>query len=67
MAEPKELPEDRFKALLGRASKIHARYAVIIGENELARGVVQLRDLTHSTQHEVAFADLADVIAGTRN
>ena len=60
-------PDRKLKALLGRASKIHARYAVIIGENELARGVVQLRDLTHSTQHEVTFADLAGVIAGTKN
>ena len=37
-----------------RASKIGARFAVIIGEDELARGVVQLRDLKHSTQREVA-------------
>ena len=30
------------KTLLARASKIGARFAVIIGDNELARGVVQL-------------------------
>ena len=47
-------PERKMKALLARASKIGARFAVIIGDDELARGVVQLRDLKHSTQREVA-------------
>ena len=42
------------KTLLARASKIGARFAVIIGDDELARGVVQLRDLKQSTQREVA-------------
>ena len=47
-------PERKMKTLLARASKIGARIAVIIGEDELARGVVQLRDLKQSTQREVA-------------
>ena len=47
-------PERKMKALLARASKIGARFAVIIGDNELARGVVQLRDLKPATQREVA-------------
>ena len=47
-------PERKMKALLARASKIGARFAVIIGDNELARGVVQLRDLKQSAQSEVA-------------
>jgi histidyl-tRNA synthetase len=56
-------PERKVKALLGRASKIGARFAVIIGDDELARGVVQLRDLKQSAQREVAFADAAGAIA----
>src|SRR5216684_2707867 len=56
-------PERKMKALLGRASKIGARFAVIIGDDELARGVIQLRDLKNSSQREVAFADTAAAIA----
>jgi len=56
-------PEKKMKSLLARASKIGARIAVIIGDDELARGVVQLRDLKQSTQREVAVADAARVIA----
>ena len=51
------------KTLLARASKIGARFAVIIGDNELARGVVQLRDLKQSTQREVSLAEAAHAIA----
>jgi histidyl-tRNA synthetase len=58
-------PERKMKALLGRASKIGARFAVIIGDDELARGVVQLRDLKNSSQREVAVADAAAAIAAT--
>ena len=61
-------PERKMKALLGRASKIGARFAVIIGDDELARGVVQLRDLKNSSQREVTFADAASAIAtGVKN
>jgi histidyl-tRNA synthetase len=47
-------PERGLKALLRRADKVGARYAIIMGENELARGVVQVRDLKASTQREIA-------------
>jgi histidyl-tRNA synthetase len=56
-------PEKKMKTLLARASKIGARIAVIIGDDELTRGVVQLRDLKQSTQREVTLADAARVIA----
>jgi histidyl-tRNA synthetase len=56
-------PEKKMKSLLARASKIGARIAVIIGDDELARGVVQLRDLKQSTQREVTVADAARAIA----
>ena len=52
-------PERGLKALLRRADKIGAHFALIIGENELARGVVQLRDLKTSSQREVALKDAA--------
>jgi len=59
-------PERKMKTLLTRASKIGARYAVIIGDDEVARGVVQVRDLKQSTQREVAVAEAARAIADAR-
>ncbi len=60
-------PDRKLKALLGRANKIGARFAVIIGENELARGVVQLRDLAQSAQRKVALTEVAGAIAEAKN
>jgi histidyl-tRNA synthetase len=53
-------PERGLKALMRRANKLGARFAIILGANELSRAVVQLRDLRASTQREVALADLAN-------
>lgn len=55
-------PERGLKALMRRADKLRAHYALIIGKNEIARGVVQLRDLRESTQQEVAFDQVAELI-----
>jgi histidyl-tRNA synthetase len=55
-------PERGLKALMRRADKLKARYALIIGENEIARDVVQLRDLRKSTQREVARAEVVERI-----
>jgi histidyl-tRNA synthetase len=53
-------PERGLKALMRRADKLNAHYALIIGENEVARGVVQVRDLKQSSQQEVPFDQLKD-------
>ena len=45
------------KSQLRRADKINARIAMILGESEIERGVVQLKDLHKQTQHEVARAE----------
>jgi histidyl-tRNA synthetase len=61
-------PERGLKALLRRADKLGARYALIMGENELTRGVVQVRDLKASTQREIASnAVAAEIAAGSNN
>ncbi len=52
-------PERKLKALLGRADKIGARFAIIIGDREIEKGVVVVRDLKASTQREVPEAELA--------
>jgi histidyl-tRNA synthetase len=59
-------PERKLKALLTRASKIGARFAVIVGDSELERGVAQLRDLARSEQREIAEAELAAAIHSAR-
>jgi histidyl-tRNA synthetase len=43
---------------LGRASRLNARAAVIIGDDEIARGVVALRDLDIGEQSEVPEREL---------
>jgi len=59
-------PERKLKALLSRANKIGARFAVIIGDNEIAKGVVMLRDLQSSTQREVPEAEVSAAIQTAR-
>jgi histidyl-tRNA synthetase len=56
-------PERGLKALLRKASKIGAHYALIVGEDEIARGTVQVRDLRLSNQREVSSANAAQLIA----
>ena len=46
------------KRRLERANRIGAGYAVILGEEEVARGVAQLKDLGEGSQEEVAIAAL---------
>lgn len=50
------------KSQLGQADKAAARYAVIVGEEELAKGVVQLRTLATSEQTETPRAGLVDAL-----
>jgi len=47
------------KSQLRRADKINARIAIILGESEVERGVVQLKDLRKQTQLEVPRPDAA--------
>jgi histidyl-tRNA synthetase len=56
-------PDRGLKALLKRADRIRARFAVIIGDNELERGVAQVRELAHSRQSEVKLDELAATLA----
>lgn len=46
------------KSQMRRASKFNARFALIIGENELASGVAQLKNMDQGTQQEVPLADI---------
>ncbi|HEX3409730.1 MAG TPA: His/Gly/Thr/Pro-type tRNA ligase C-terminal domain-containing protein, partial [Candidatus Binataceae bacterium] len=58
-------PERGIKALLRRADKIGAHFALIIGENELAQGVVQVRDLKNSAQQSLPVGEIAQHLLAT--
>jgi histidyl-tRNA synthetase len=48
------------KKRMARANKAGARWAVILGEEEMARGAVSLKDLDSGAQDEVPLARLAE-------
>jgi len=51
------------KRRLARADAQGARFAVIIGDDELAKGVAAVKSLADGAQHEVAFDALAKALA----
>lgn len=51
------------KNRMKKADKVHARLAVIIGDSELAKKAVIVKDLDSGTQEEVAVAGLAQVLS----
>ncbi len=53
-----DLMDRGLKAQFKYADRIGARYVVVIGEDELAKGVVSLRDMANSTQKEVSREEL---------
>lgn len=52
------------KKRLTRASKANARFAVIIGDNELEASVAMVKDLDRGTQDQVTFDALAGAVVG---
>ncbi len=51
------------KAKLRRANSLGARACIVIGEDELGRGVVQLKDFQGGSQVEVATQDVAQAVS----
>jgi histidyl-tRNA synthetase len=58
MAVELDLLNRGLKAQLREANRQQARFAVIVGDNELQAQRATVRDLAMSQQGEVAFADL---------
>ena len=52
------------KRRMQRANKLNARAAVIIGDDELAKGVAQVKDLDSGEQREVALGELVEALKG---
>lgn len=53
----------RLKAMLRRADALGARFCLIVGEAEIARGVAAVKDLVAHTQDEIALDDVARTVA----
>jgi len=61
-------PEGRsFKSRMKQADKLGARFAAILGDDELGRGVWTLRDMAQSTQHDVDEDAILGHIKGRMN
>jgi histidyl-tRNA synthetase len=53
-------PEGKLKRSLELANKLGARFAAIVGDNEIASGTYALKDLTSGEQHNVTRQELID-------
>jgi len=53
----------RLKAMLRRADALGSKLCVIVGDGELERGVVAVKDLAKHEQEEIALADAAKILA----
>ena len=58
------LNRGNMKKRMSRAAATGAAYAVIIGDDELARGQANLKSLADGSQRAVAFADLLGAVRG---
>ncbi|HTR87154.1 MAG TPA: histidine--tRNA ligase [Reyranella sp.] len=52
------------KRRMQRANKVNARFAVIIGDDELAKGIAQVKDLDTQAQREVPLDSLGEALKG---
>ncbi|MBI4164395.1 MAG: histidine--tRNA ligase, partial [Acidobacteria bacterium] len=52
----------KLKKSLGQASKLGARFAVIIGEGELASGRYQVKDMAAAMQQEIEAARVSSYL-----
>ena len=52
------------KAQMRAADKARARYAIILGDDEIAAGMVQLKNLHDGWQHKVPLSEVADWLSG---
>ena len=50
------------KAQLKYADRLNAKYVIIIGDDELDKGIVQFRDMTNSSQKEIALDKILEEI-----
>jgi len=63
-----ELPplEQKFGKALGQADKLGAKYALILGDNEVSEGLWTLKTLADGTQQRLTESDLLDYLVKQR-
>ncbi len=52
------------KAQMRAADRAQARYALILGDDEVAQGVIQLKSLHDGWQHTVPLAEAVEWLSG---
>ena len=57
----------KFGPQIKRADDLGARFALILGEDEAARGIVQLRDQATKQQREIPLSEAVAEITAARN
>lgn len=55
----------KMKAQMKSADRLQARFTAILGDDELERGEIALKDMSNGEQRKVAFDKLADEISGS--
>ena len=53
--------DQKLKRALEVANKTGARYALIVGDNEISAGTYQLKDMTSGEQHQVSRDQIASM------
>ena len=62
-----EIAEGKLKRTLELANKLGARFALIVGDNEINAGRYALKEMASGRQEEVTRGEIADKIARARN
>ena len=62
-----EFEDRKMKKAMAAADKSHSRYALIIGENEVASGKYGLKDLATSEQESLALDEIINKLSGKKN
>lgn len=57
-----DLESRSLKSQMRRADKLEARYVLILGEDEVAKGEIQLRDMLHKTQEVISLNGAAPAL-----
>jgi len=55
------------KAQFKYANKVDANYTIVIGDDELSKGVAKLKDMVSTEETEVALSDIANIIMQNLN
>ncbi|MCG3176474.1 MAG: Histidine--tRNA ligase [Candidatus Omnitrophica bacterium] len=60
-------PDRSFKSLFNQANKVRARWAIVLGEDELKTRTVKIKDLQHSQERSFPLDGLEAVVKDIRN